>query len=26
LGIFLWALEPIGGYYIHKNEEEHASE
>ena len=31
LGIFLWALEPIGGYYIHKQEdhkakEEHASE
>ena len=26
LGIFLWALEPIGGYYIHKNEEEHAHE
>ncbi|MBN9420454.1 MAG: cbb3-type cytochrome c oxidase subunit I, partial [Candidatus Eremiobacteraeota bacterium] len=26
LGIFLFALEPIGGYYIHKEKEEHAGE
>ena len=26
LGIFLFALEPIGGYYIHKDKEEHAGE